>query len=76
MHPTAILLVFAFLALLIILGAVLTSMGVIKLRRQARVGVTTGSEAGAVPWPSMLVAAGLVLAAYGVFGVYRLIWGI
>ena len=75
MSPTGIILVFAFLALLAVLGVVLTAFGTVKLRQQIRGGFGTRAAIVTVSWQSVLVAAGLAFAAYGVIGGYRLIWG-
>ena len=75
MNPTGIILVFAFLVLLVFLGVALTAFGTLKLRQQVRGGFGTRAAIVTVSWQSILVAAGLAFAAYGVIGGYRLIWG-
>lgn len=75
MNPTGILLAFAFLVLLVLLGIAITAFGALKLRQHVRGGFGTRAAVVALSWQSMLVAAGILFAAYGIFGGYRLIWG-
>jgi hypothetical protein len=76
MNPTGIVLVFAFLVLLVVLGVGLTAFGTVKLRQQVRNGFGTRAAIVTLSWRSILVAAGLAFAAYGIIGGYRLIWGV
>ncbi len=75
MNPIGIILVFAFLALLVILGIALAGVGTIKLRQLVRGGLEGRAAIVTLSWQSALIAAGLLFTAYGVFGGYRLIWG-
>ena len=75
MNPTGIILVFAFLVLLIVLGIVLTGVGAVRLRHHVRNGLGTRAAIVTLSWQSVMLAAGLLFATYGVIGGYRLIWG-
>ena len=75
MNPIGIILVFAFLALLVILGVALAGVGAFKLRQLVRDGFAGSATIVTLSWQSALIAAGLLFTAYGVFGGYRLIWG-
>jgi len=75
MHPLSFVLVFFFLALLVVLGVVFTTLGTVKLRHQIRSGIGTRAAIMAVSWQSILATAGLLFVTYGIFGVYRIIWG-
>ena len=75
MNPTGIVLVFAFLVLLVVLGVGLTAFGTVKLRQQIRNDFR--KRAAAIKWRGgILVTAGLTSAACGIAGGYRLIWGV
>ncbi len=77
MHPLSIILVFAFLGSLVVVGAVLTGLGVRRLREEVHVGNPTRlSGTAALSLRGLLVALGLLLMVYGVLGTYRIIWGI
>ena len=75
MNPTGIILVFAFLFLLVVLGIALTALGTVKLRQHIRGGFGTRAAVMTVSGHSFLVGAGLAFAAYGMIGGFRLIWG-
>ena len=76
MNPPGIILVFALLVLLVVVGIVLTAFGAVKLRQQMRGGFGTRAAIVTVSWQSILVAAGLTFAAYGMIGGFRLIWSV
>ena len=74
MNPTGIILVFAFLVLLVVLGIILTVSGTLKLRQQVRNDFR--KRAAVIKWRGgILVTAGLTSAACGIAGGYRIIWG-
>ncbi len=75
MNPIGIILVFAFLALLVILGIALAGVGAFKLRRLVRGGFEGSATVVTLSWQSGLFAAGLLFTSYGVIAGYRLIWG-
>ena len=75
MNPMGVVLVFALLGLVSVLGVALTAFGAVKLRQQVRGGFGTRAAIMTASWQSILVAAGLAFAASGVIGGYRLIWG-
>ena len=75
MNPIGIILMFGFLVLLTVLGIVLTGVGTIRLRHQARNSPSIRAAIVAFSWQSVLVALGLLCLAYGIIGGYRLIWG-
>lgn len=76
MHPSSFVLVFLVLALLVVLGVVLARLGTVKLRHQIHSGIGTRAAIVAVSWQSILVAGGLLLITYSIFGVYRIVWGV
>ena len=77
MSPLSIILIFALLGLMVILGAVVVAFSARKLRQQLYVVHQTR-------WPGMvalsldvlLLVFGLILAIYGILGTYRIIYGI
>ncbi len=75
MNPLGILLAFAFLGSLVLLGIVLTGLGVWRLRGQIHHSVLTGAEITAASLNSLLIILGLLFAFYGIAGTYRVIWG-
>ena len=75
MNPAGIILVFVFLALLVVLGIALAALGTLKLRQHVRSGFDTRAAIMTLSRQGILVAAGLAFTAYGVIGGYRLIWG-
>lgn len=75
MHPLSILMAFAFLGSLVVLGVVLVWLGARKLPGQVRGGASTGSVALSLFWQSFLVMLGLLLVVYGVVGTFRVVWG-
>lgn len=75
MNPIGIILVFAFLALLVILGIALAGVGAFKLRQLVRGGFTGSATIVTLSWQSALIFAGLLFTSYGIFAGYRLVWG-
>ncbi len=75
MNPIGIILVFVFLALLVILGIDLAWVGAFKLRQLVSGGFAGSVTIVTLSWQSALIAAGLLFTSYGVFAGYRLIWG-
>lgn len=75
MSVLSIVLVFLFLGTLVILGAVLAGFGVRRLQRQVHGGDVNSSRALLVSLDIVMAAFGLLLAFYGILGVFRLVWG-
>ncbi|MBI4267246.1 MAG: hypothetical protein HY662_00495 [Chloroflexi bacterium] len=76
MDILSIILAFLFLASLVIIGAVLVGLGARSIWAQAHIGNSTLlSGMGALTLRSLLVVIGLLLAVYGIWGTYRVIWG-
>lgn len=75
MHPISIILAFAFLGSLLLLGAALAGFGVWRLQRQVHEGNTTTSRTLFVSLDVLLMALGLMITFYGAMGTYRIIWG-
>lgn len=75
MHPLSIILAFAFLGSLLLLGAALAGFGVWRLQRQVHEGNTTTSRTLFVSLDVFLMALGLMITFYGAMGTYRIIWG-
>lgn len=75
MNPIGIILMFVFLALLVLLGVTLTGVGAFKLRQLVHGTAVGRSVVITVSWQSAMIAAGLLFASYGAFAGYRLIWG-
>jgi sulfite exporter TauE/SafE len=75
MHPISIVLAFAFLGSLLLLGVGLVGFGVWRLQRQMHEGNSTTSRTLFVSLDVFLVALGLVITFYGAMGSYRIIWG-
>ena len=77
MNALSVILAMAFLGLLVLVGGVLFWVGARKLRREmAQFGgphVLIG--VAGVSMRVLLIAAGVTLAAYGIVGTYRVIWG-
>ena len=75
MNLLSIILVFIFLGTLVVLGTALVGLGVWRLQRQVHGGTVTGTKALLVSLDVFLAAFGLLLALYGILGVYRIVWG-
>ncbi len=75
MHPLSIILAFAFLGSLVMLGVVLVGFGVRRLQQQVHDGNTTASRTLFVSLDIFLLALGLLLLVYGILGSYRIVWG-
>ena len=76
MNPLSIILAFAFLGSLVVLGTVLVGFGARSLWGQVHVGDTTRlSRVAALSLRSLLIALGLLLLFYGILGTYRVVWG-
>ncbi len=76
MHPLSIILAFAFLGSLVVLGAVLVGFGAWRLRDSVHVGNPVRlSGVATLSLRSLLIALGLLLVVYGILGTYRIIWG-
>lgn len=75
MQPLGLVLVFLLLALLILLGIVLTRLGIIRLRRRIRSDTNTKRGIALASLFSVVVAGGLTLIGIGLFGIYRIIFG-
>ena len=75
MNLLSIILVFIFLGTLVVLGTALVGLGVWRLQRQVHGGTVTSTKALLVSLDVFLAASGLLLALYGVLGVYRIVWG-
>ncbi len=76
MNPLSIILVFALLGLMVILGAVLVVFGAQKLRQQLHVGNRAKwSGTMVVSLDILLLVLGLFLAGYGILRAYRIIYG-
>ena len=74
MNPAGIILVFAFLVLLVVLGIVLTAFGAMRLLQPVR---SDFSRRAAIMKSrgGILVTAGVTSAACGIAGGCRLLWG-
>lgn len=75
MDPLGIILISAFMALLVILGAALAVVGTIRLRQLARGGPEGHVAISSKAWERTIVVMGLLFTASGLYGGLRLIWG-
>lgn len=75
MNPIGIILVFVFLALLVVLGVVLAGVGAFKLRQLVRGGFVGSVTIVRLSFQSAVIAGGLLFTSYGIFAGYRLVWG-
>lgn len=74
MEPAGIFLVWIFLALLIVLGALLAVFGGMKLRQRIRYGVDTKGSVMAFSLQSLMLTLGLLFISYGAFTILQFIW--
>lgn len=75
MYPSGIILAFAFVVLLLVLGLVLAGLGTSKLRQQVRTGFSARAAIVALTWQSLMVTLGLLFTFFSITAIYRLIWG-
>ena len=74
MNITGIVLVFLFLAIMVIGGIVLLGLGVNKTLYAVRGNITEG-KALQVSMDVIMATVGLLLAASGALSVFRIVWG-
>ena len=74
MNPMGIILVFAFLILIVVLGIVLTAFGAARLRHLVRSGFSKRAAIIRLRG-GVLVAAGLTSVGCAIAGGCRLLWG-
>lgn len=75
MNTLSIVLVFLFLAALVVLGSVLVGFGVRRLQHEMQGGAAVSSRTLHISMDVLVAAFGLLLALSGVLSTFRIIWG-